>query len=406
MRNRALIIIASVVVLIGIGVGIYFLIASRNPGIQVGNPFDGLGAGDASPDGSSLPTNVPITDAGTEIAPRLVKITDGPVVPQSVAFQVETIAATEAASTTASQDPDTEIRYIERASGNVYAYRAHERTLTRLSNRTLPGIQEAAWLSDGSRAYVRFLTQGPEGDAVDTYALSADGSEGFFLEKGLGEVATRGSTLLFTLLPTSTGSTGSVAAGDASGPETLFTSPLAALHVFLAENRYFAATKASAGLDGYAFIVNPSSGVFSRILGPLRGLSVLPSPSGDLLLYSFIDRGTLRLSMIDVANRTATPLPLATLSEKCVWSADERMIYCGVPRALTGTLPDDWYQGAQSFEDRLWRIDLSTRVATLVIDPTEAAGTAIDAVGLTLDPEADMLTFVDRVTGALFTYDL
>jgi hypothetical protein len=403
MRRRTLIIIASIIVVIGAAIGLYFLFANNSSELEVGNPFDGLGAGDASPN-SDLPTGVPINDAGEEIAPRLVRIAEGPIVPETAAF---TVTATSTGTTSPATEPDTEIRFIERASGNVYAYRAHERTLTRLSNRTLPGIQEASWLTDGSMAYVRFLTSTPDGEVVDTYALQAEGAEGYFLEKGLSIVETHGTRLLFTLLGSSTGSTGTIAAArGAAAPKTLFTSPLASIRFYLADNRYFAATRASAQLDGYAFIVSPVSGTFSRVIGPYRGLTILPSPSGNNVLYSFMDRGTLRLGIIDIETRTATPLPVATFADKCVWSLDERHIYCGVPRALTGSLPDEWYQGVVGFNDRIWSIDLAVRVATLVIDPTEVAETNIDAIGLTLDAQDDMLTFVDRVTGALYTYDL
>jgi hypothetical protein len=403
MKRRTLIIIASAIVLVGLAALVYFLVAGRSSELEVGNPFDNLGSDSVAPD-SNLPTGVPISDAGDEIAPRLIRIASGPVVPDTIAF---TISATSTGTTSPASQADTEIRFIERASGNVYAYRAHERTLTRLSNRTLPGIQEASWLTDGSMAYVRFLTSTPDGEVVDTYALQAEGEEGFFLEKGLSIVETHGTRLLFTLLGSSTGSTGTIAeARSAVAPKTLFTSPLASIRFYLADNRYFAATRASAQLDGYAFIVSPVSGTFSRVIGPYRGLSILPSPSGNNVLYSFMDRGTLRLGIIDIETRTATPLPVATLADKCVWSLDEQHIYCGVPRGLTGSLPDEWYQGVVRFSDRIWSIDLAVRVATLVIDPAEVAETDIDAVGLSLDAKDDMLTFIDRVTGALYAYDL
>jgi hypothetical protein len=110
--------------------------------------------------------------------------------------------------------------------------------------------------------------------------------------------------------------------------------------------------------------------------------------------------------MIDVATRTTTALPLATISDKCTWSADGRSAYCAVPTNLHGNLPDDWYQGAVTFTDRIWKIDLAQRIATLVIDPSQIGKVNVDAVNIAVDPSEDILTFTDKHTGALYAYDL
>ncbi len=73
---------------------------------------------------------------------------------------------------------------------------------------------------------------------------------------------------------------------------------------------------------------------------------------------------------------------------------------------MTGTMPDDWYQGVASFSDRLWKIDLSGRVATLVIDPKQAGNVDIDMEGLTLDRTNDVLVFTNKRDQSLYAYDL
>lgn len=411
MKRIQIIGIAVLIILLISGV-LFFVFRGSAPELSVGeNPFDGLGGEPIVPNEGPEP-GVPLLSAGTDIAPRFVKITDGPVVPATVAFSViiEPEVATTTGTSTEPVEParrDTEIRYIERVSGNVYAYRAHDRTLTRLSNRTLPGIQEASWVADGSRVFVRFLALGEgDGDTVASYALPADGSGGYFLEDNLGQATAFGTDLLVTLLTSTTGTVATVALPDGSNSRTLFSSNLSSLVFKPTNGTHVAYTKPSYGLDGYAFLVSRDSGSFTRVLGPLKGLSVLPSPSGTKLLYSYSDRNTLKLALIDRETNTSTPLPLATLAEKCVWSPSEADVYCGIPTALPQGLPDAWYQGAARFTDRLWRVNLSARVAELVIDPTLAADTSIDMVGFSIDPEGDMVTFSDKATGALFTYDL
>ena len=99
-----------------------------------------------------------------------------------------------------------------------------------------------------------------------------------------------------------------------------------------------------------------------------------------------------------------TALPVATLAQKCVWTADEKSLYCAVPRSFGGNLPDDWYQGTASFADRLWRIDLSGRVATLVVDLSGVSGASMDAVGLALDPASKALAFMNKRDGSFWVY--
>ncbi len=410
MNRRFLIILASIIVILGIIVGIYFLFFTPGATLQVSvpNPFgSSADKGDTSilgPDGG------PIQGAGVVVAPRLMRISDGPVAKGAVALSIPAVfgTASSTASTTTEVTPaDTEVRYIERQSGNVYAFRIHDRLLTRISNKTLPGIQEAVWTSNGERAFARYLTRAADGtEHVDTYALPSDGGEGYFLEQDLEQVAVQGTSTVFSLLPNSSGSIGSLSAPDGTNVRTLFTSTLARLTTRFAGNDLVATTKASSGLDGYAFLVNRATGSFTRLLGPFRSLSTLPNPSGTSLLYSYTERGKLAAQVLDIASHTATPLPLATLSEKCAWAPKGRTLYCAVPTSVGGNLPDDWYQGAYSFTDRLWRIDLDTRLATLIVDPKQVGEVEIDAIALTMDPEADVLIFTNKRDGSLWSYDL
>ncbi|MBU0749890.1 hypothetical protein KKH15_00010 [Patescibacteria group bacterium] len=412
--KRILIILASLIVLIGIVVGAYFLLSSnQGGGLTINNPFDGLGgsATDVTVNSEGLEPGELLQGAGTEVAPRFFKITQGPVVPQAVSFGIKIPIEEAVSENTGSTTPevvyrdDTEIRYIERASGNVYSFVLHDRTLTRLGNRTLPGIQRAAWVADGTRAFVQYLNTDTAIDTVETYSLPANGDGGYFLEEGLDQIDVLGSTLV-TLLSNASGSVATTAEIDGSAPRTLFSTPLSSIQLHLSSGSYVAATKASSALDGYAFLVSPTSGAFTRILGPLRGLSVLPSPTGTKILYSYVSQGAVRMSLFDTATRSSIVLPLSTLSEKCAWSSDEAFIYCAIPSSFTGTLPDDWYQGAVSTSDRLWRIDLTARLATLLIDPAEAAEVSIDAVGVTVDANSDSVTFTNRKDGSLWVYDL
>lgn len=408
--RRVLIILGIVIVAIALIAAVYFLFfAPKGTGItarpSIGNPFGE--SPDASGDGTSVTGDIP-SGAGDEVAPSLIRITQGPVAFGSLASTTSETITTP--GETASSAPktsvvnDTLVRYVERTTGNVYEYRLGKRSLTRLSNRTLPGVQEASWVPDGSMAFVRFLSA--DADGVDTYALPAMGDDGYFLESNLSQVLVSGSSTLVTLLPSSAGSIATVAKSNGTGAKTLFSSLLSMLHLSDAGRAGYAAqTYASAQTDGFGFLVS-TSGTFERVLGPLRGLTLLPSPTGKSVLYSSVSGNSVRSAVLDVASRTSTTLPIGALPEKCVWTADESAVYCAVPRAMSGTWPDSWYQGAVSFSDRIWKIDMTARVAVLVVDTATVAKVDVDAVSLTIDKKSDALIFTNKKDGSLWLYDL
>jgi hypothetical protein len=416
--KRALIIVASLIVLIGIGVGTYFFFFAPQPHLtatsggsafaDAGSDTAAAGTGDASGSGG----------AGTVVAPNFVKIAAGPVAAGMVAFDIAPRPIVSSANVTSASSsvpstsildqsfspPDTEVRYIDRESGNVYAYRAQSRTLTRLSNKTLPGIQEASWLPDGSTAFVRFLTKTSNNEQVNTYALPFDGNGGYFLQQNLAQAFVSGATSIFTLTTGNSSSIGSLARADGTSPQTLFTSPLTSIIAHAAGASVIASTKAAAAIDGYAFTI--SAGRFTPVLGPFRGLTVLPSSSGNLLLYSYTDGSNFHMNVLNLSTGVATALPLVTLAEKCVWTTDDSALYCAIPTSLDGNLPDDWYQGAVSLSDRIWRIDLSSRLATLILNPIKTGKVDIDAVNLTLDPNTQVLVFRNKKDSSLWAYNL
>jgi hypothetical protein len=408
--RRYLIIAAGVIVIIGLGLVAYFYFTSNSASVTVAPsgsatlPAAGNGTGSGTSGGSTATT--PATP--NKVNSRLVRIDSGPVVPGEVAVDVNllpdgTIAtSTKSASTT----PDVAIEYIERESGNIFTYLANRGSLTRVSDKTLPGIESANWLPSGATAFVQYLS-GSDSSTINTYALPENGQGGFFLPQDLAGISV-GSTTVLTLASGANGSIATTIYPDGSHSTTAFSTPLSMLRVsFAGKGSYLAFTKSSTTLDGYAYIVD-ASGNFSRIAGPLPGLVALASPKGDWVLVSYSSAGVMNMELINVATRTAIPLPVATIADKCVWTADESAIYCGIPidPSASYAYPDDWYQGAVSFNDRIWKIDVAGRLAELTLDFNAQTGTPLDAEALAIDPENKELVFQNKNDGSLWSYQL
>lgn len=401
--RRTLIIAAAVIVVLGAAVVTYFYLFPESPGVEVtpgGStlPVAGQGTFPVGMDGTGDQNGADVPSSPTAVTARLVKISAGPVVFGEV--------VTDSRAANASSSPEVTVSYIERQSGNLYTYRTLSRTVTRTSNRTVPGIQSAAWTPNGSLVFVRYLS-GSNFSTINTYGLSASGSSGYFLPQNLADLAVA-STSVLMLSSGVNGSTASLAKVDGTGARTVFSTPLTSLRVFFAgKSQYLAVTKASAALPGTAFLVD-ATGRLSRIAGPRDGLSALPSPLGKWILVSYTLDGAMQMELVNTTTGETLSLPVATLTDKCVWTSDDSVVYCGVPVNPPGGVayPDDWYQGAVQFSDRIWKIQISGRYAQMALDLPKETKEVIDVVSPAVNPSGTVLVFVNKNNGSLWSYSL
>ena len=410
--RRTLIILFSILLFMALGIGAYALFFTPHAKVVVtsapsGNVFPsvgGGGVGGANATGT-LPTIVSSatsTGAGTPSStqPRLMKVSSGPVVPGIVVF--------DATTTSASSTPAI-IQYLSKQNGNIYSYTIASGALARISNKTIPGIQSARWLSDGSLVYVRYFSHIKGASDIQTYALPSNGIGGFPLDQGLAGVSTYKSNALLTVASGANGSSVIRAKTDASGAYTAFQTPLSSIIAsFAGPHNYLFYTKSSANLKGYAFLVRGKTGAVTQIAGPLTGLIALPNHAGTEVLISYTQpSGAMATELVNTKKHTVINLPIQTLADKCVWTADDSALYCGVPtNAPTASYPDEWYQGAVSFNDEIWKIDVVGRYAEPILDFQQETGRPLDATALAVDPQNTVLSFVNKRDGSLWEYRL
>ena len=401
--RRYLIIAALVIVALGAGVVAYFYFFANAPGVTVA---PGASSNLPTAEQGAVPTTTGQTSTPSAssapspivVSARLVKISAGPAVPGEAVVDIP--------AQNASSSPDTTVTYIERQSGNVFSYQVGTGVLTRTSNKTIPGIEEASWLPNASLAFVRYLS-GTDFSTINTYALSANDGNGFFLPQNLADLAVS-STSVLALASGVNGSSASLMRTDGTHSSQIFTTPLSSLRVsFAGKNQYLAFTKPSATLPGDAFIVD-SAGHFSRIAGPLNGLVALASPSGKWVVVSYTLPQGMQMELVNVTTGATLQLPVATIADKCVWAADSSAVYCGIPMnpPANYAYPDDWYQGAVHFSDRIWKIDVAGRYAQLVLDFQKETNSSLDAEALAIDPSGTVLAFINKNDGSVWSYKL
>jgi len=141
----------------------------------------------------------------------------------------------------------------------------------------------------------------------------------------------------------------------------------------------------------------------------LSGLSILPNPTAQLILYSDLSSsGNLVTSLYNTKTTSSQDLPFVTLADKCVWSKLNPVnLFCAVPTsAPNGGYPDAWYKGTASTIDKMIEVDTDTGSVHNVSNLSQDAKTSIDAEWLALDPSERFLYFVNKKDLSLWSVDL
>lgn len=402
-KKTATSIIIIVVLLVVLGFLVFYFYSNQGQGNNVAGttpqgsifPSNPVPTGTQNPTGATTGTTAtqPTTN-GTRVAPVLKELSTRPAA-GAVAF--------------ATSSPDSPfVHFIERGTGNVYEVAPANSTERRLSNTTIPKIEEALWNGAGTTVIARYSGDG--GDSIKTYSASLvapkSGGQtegtlvGAFLTDNITAVAKNpDQNKLFYLLPNSVGSTGIVSEFDGTRRNQIFDSPLSDFLVDWPTPTLVAlTTKPSAGVPGVLFLLNTKTGVLTEAISGVNGLTASVSPTGNLALYSESAGQSVSLKIYSFKDGSTQETAVSTLPEKCVWSKnDPTVLYCSVPSYLpAGNYPDDWYKGVVSFSDDIWKIDSATGAGKLLARLKQNAGQDIDGTNLFTSPKEDYLFFTDK----------
>jgi hypothetical protein len=168
-------------------------------------------------------------------------------------------------------------------------------------------------------------------------------------------------------------------------------------------------TKPSGLARSVVYTIDLGNSNFQKVLGESYGLSLLWSPLGDKILFSETNNQgkNLKLKIADLGKQAIAELDFATLPEKCVWSEDNRTIFCAVPQTIPSSaiLPDDYYQNQISFIDDFWQINLDTEEAVQILGANDQED-IYDADQLILSPMEDYLLFINKRDNLLYSLEL
>ena len=315
----------------------------------------------------------------------------------------------------------TVVRWVDRGRGNVYQTQMNGFDVQTVSNTLLPRVYNSIWNTKMTAFIASILADDSETPSTVYAELRSSATT----SSSLAPQELRGRNLptntiayavspkkdqVFILVKEGIGSTGYVSSFDGSKTVQIFTTPLTQLNVDWPTDTSIAiTTKGISDQAGYLYLINSKTGVWSKVLGPLNGLSARVSHDGKHVLYSTSDGNDgVTTKIYTVSTNSSMEAMIHTLADKCVWGNFYKdMAYCAVPfQNVAGAYPDDWYKGVVSPVDKIWQINSATNELHIVNPLIGQAKTVVDAFNLGLDNKDNYLFFMNKNDLSLWSVDL
>ncbi len=301
------------------------------------------------------------------------------------------------------------VRYYSKNNGNIYEVNFDGTGLTRISASNLAGLLNIIWSPDKEKVIGLFQ----KGDQIQKYLHNYQAGQSILMNSNINQIAWSpdGKKIALQTFNSETQTnTISISNADGSDLKDVFSTRL---KDFILEwptiDKISLRTKTSGLSDGLVLMVNPDNGSFSKVLGNIFGLNIMWSPLGNSLLYSSTttDGKNPSLFLADQTGQTKKSIGFATLIEKCVFSQDNRTLFCAIPQTLSenAVWPDDYYKGMTTTADNFLKIDLEASQSSSIFSPN-ANDKTYDATGLFLSPKEDYLFFTNKKDGLVYSIKL
>jgi len=299
------------------------------------------------------------------------------------------------------------VKYYSRTSANVFESAFDGSELKTISSGVLPGLIKAVWSPDKTKV-IGIFSNG----TLKKYFYDHGIGKSALLDQSVGYIgwSPDSKKIVYEYFNQTTGQ-GNISVADPDGTnwKNIFKTRLGDMIVEWPINEKVSLRTPASGLvQGVLYVINPDTGDFNKILNSYHGLSLKWSPKADKILFSATNSAGKQpvLMMADEKGEQTKDLQLSGLADKCVWSKDDRTVFCAVPQQISenAVWPDDYYKGLTIVNDDFYKINLETGEKTKIAGSQEGYG--YDAQELFLSPKEDYLFFVNRRDGLLYILKL
>lgn len=296
------------------------------------------------------------------------------------------------------------VRFADRATGHIYD--ANPRTLEKIkiANNTQPKIYAALFRKDGNGVIFRTLKN--DGDETSNLSIELIPPKSTSTNALYTEVTTQLRGDIDSLDVSDSGkliysekNEKKIILSDFNGnnKQTIFDSQFTDWILSWSGSVVTATTKATSAADGYSYSLS-QTGQLTKLLGPENGLTAKRSFDSKNIIYSSSATGPIRSFARNLLNGNGYEILPTTIPEKCSWGRKTlTIIICGTPNnLLDGGEPDLWYQGITHFDDNIWKFDVETGLAEILIEPKKTFGIQLDIINPFLTPDEDYFVFTNK----------
>lgn len=309
---------------------------------------------------------------------------------------------------------EREIWYVHRENGHLFSHSTESRESTRLTNTTIPRIQEVFISPEGDYVLYRYVDKNTQN--VKTYianlsssseaevAYSTDGS--FFPDNLTAVDISPSGDRIFSIESTSDGAVGVVNTISDAESKVVFTSPLQEWRSdWFSDDTILLYTKPAVNSDGAAFIVDINTSNESKVAQGY-GLTTSMSPDGSYILNSKQQDGSYQTQLSQSENSRESLLSSPTLGEKCGWATNSNAYFCGIPDELSSNPLKNWYQGQVSHTDQLAIFNVNNRNQENLFSEEEMEMGPFDIIDIKVDPDFSFLSFENKRDHILWGLEL
>ncbi|MFW0871392.1 MAG: hypothetical protein ACKKL4_02980 [Patescibacteria group bacterium] len=349
--------------------------------------------------------------------PRLRMVSKGPVIAATMS-QASSHSGIVGPSATSTNDAGIEnsIRYVELGTGHIYEASTFNRDITRLSNTTIPRINEAQFVTL-DRILMRYtddlgnykLFSAELADNASPSASTPKRLQGIFLPDGVRYIDVSPEGKLVWLQNMSNGVRVVTTNALGENQKQIYSSPLSEWRIgwYGSNNEVLLQSTPSYESYGMAYTLDASNGSLRPYGEARKALGVLPTPDRKRALVSLKADGQTRLFLWRQESNEYVDLTPRTFVEKCVYASVRDEFYCASPISpIARAEPDLWYQGVSSYRDDIWVIDGQTGASELALSPSGLSDDPIDIIDLAISPDEQFLYFRDKDTRSLWTFQI